>query len=107
MEHPNGGTVIDIANRLEQKYDLLRTFVVLHKSDLEKIIASEMALAIKHGYDNIVMDSAIDGRIKEVWRSFLMNEEHGIRTKAAEEKNRQSFIDSGTYMNALTIGVTR
>ena len=107
MEHPNGGTVIDIANRLEQKYEVLAKFVALKKSELEKIIASEMALAIKHGAGNEQMDAAINGRIQTVWRAYLINEEHGIRTKAAESRGGSSFVDTGTYMGGLTIGVTR
>lgn len=105
--HPNGGTVIDIANRLEQKYEVLRKFVALKKSVLEGILASEMALAIKHGYGNEQMDAAINGRIQTVWRAYLINEEHGIRTKAAEDRGGSSFVDTGTYMGGLTIGVTR
>ena len=107
MMHPNGGTVIDIANRLEQRYEVLNKFVAIKKSELERIIASEMALAIKHGYGNEQMDASINGRIQTIWRAYLINEEHGIRTKAAEARGGSSFVDTGTYMGGLTIGVTR
>ena len=110
LMHPkaeDGETILDVANRLEHRYNLLAKFVAIRKRDLEAIIADEMAQAIKHDYGNDRMDAAIDGRIKEVWRNFLMNEEHGIRTRAADVNNRQSFIASGSYMGGLTIGVAR
>lgn len=110
LMHPkaeDGETILDVANRLEHRYNLLAKFVAIRKRDLEAIIADEMAQAIKHDYGNDRMDAAIDGRIKEVWRNFLMNEEHGIRTRAADVNNRQSFIASGAYMGGLTIGVAR
>lgn len=107
MMHPNGGTVVEIANKLEQRYDILGKFVAIKKSELEGIIASEMALAIKYDYDNERMDAAINGRIQTIWRAYLINEEHGIRTQAAEKRGGSSFVDTGTYMGGLTIGVAR
>jgi len=110
LMHPNaedGETILDVANRLEHRYSLFQKFVAIKQHELESIIATEMALAIKHGYGNDIMDAAIDGRIKEIWRNFLMNEEHGIRTRAADVNNRQSFVDSGAYMGGMTIGVAR
>lgn len=110
MMHPNaedGETIFEVATRLEHRYNVLAKFVAIRQKDLEGILAAEMALAIKHGYGNDIMDAAIDGRIKEIWRNFLMNEEHGIRTRAADVNNRQSFVDSGAYMGGMTIGVAR
>ena len=107
MEHPNGGTVVEVANKLEERYRVLNIFVTLNKRELESIIASEMALAIKHDYDNERMDAAINGRIQTIWRTYLINEEHGIRTRAAEKRGGSSFVDTGTYMGGLTIGVGR
>lgn len=107
MMHPNGGNVVDIANRLEQRYDVLNKFVALKKKELENIIVTEMALAIKHNYENEQMDAAINGRIQILWRAYLINEEHGIRTKAAEARGGSSFVDTGTYMGGMTIGVSR
>ena len=110
IPHPDGAegtTIHDVAMRLEHKYALVQKFVALHKADLETILAFAMADAIKHGYTNDYMDKGINGKVKEVWRMFLINEEHGIRTRAAEADNRQSFVKSGSYMNDFTIGVGR
>ena len=60
LAHPNGDTVADVANRLEQRYEVLGKFVAIKKSELERIIATEMALAIKHGSTNEEMDAAIN-----------------------------------------------
>jgi hypothetical protein len=106
MQHPKDDiTVNELANKLEEQYGLLHAFIALHKRDIEKIIVSEMVLAIKHDDTNVNMDEHINGRVQRLWQVYIMNEEHGIKTKAAELDNRQSFVDSGTYMNAMTIGV--
>lgn len=107
MMHPNGKTVFEVAEKLEEKYEVLGKFVAIYKKELERIIATEMALAIKHGIDNETMDAAINGRIQTVWRAYLINEEHGVKTKAAEARGGSSFVDTGTYMGGLTIGVAR
>ena len=107
MMHPNGGTVLEVAEKLEQRYKVLAKFVAIKQTELERIIATEMALAIKHGYGDDQMDAAINGRIQTIWRAFLINEEHGIRTRAAESRGGSSFVDTGTYMGGLTIGVAR
>lgn len=107
LMHPNDGTVLEVAERLEEKYSVLRKFVAIKKRELEKILASEMALAIKHGKSNDEMDASINGRIQTIWRAYLINEEHGIRTRAAEKRGGSSFVDTGTYMGGMTIGVAR
>lgn len=104
---PKGTTIHDVAMRLEHKYALIQKFVALHQKEIETILAFSIADAIKHDYTNEYMDKGINGKIKEVWRNFIMNEEHGIRTLAAEKDNRQSFVKSGSYMNDFTIGVGR
>lgn len=110
LMHPNaedGETILDIANKLEQRYSILEKFVAIKQSELEGIIASEMALAIKHDYGNDRMDAAINGRIQTIWRAYLINEEHGMRTQAAEQRGGSSFVDTGAYMGGMTIGVAR
>ena len=110
MMHPkaeDGETILDVANRLEQRYNLLAKFVAIKQGDLELIIADEMAQAIKHDYGNDRMDAAINGRIQTIWRAYLINEEHGMRTQAAEKRGGSSFVDTGAYMGGLTIGVAR
>jgi hypothetical protein len=105
--NPNGGSTFDVAMKLEIRYSVLAKFVALHKYDIERAIAFAMADAIKHGFDNDRMDAAIELGIKPMWQAYLLNEEHGIHTRAAEKNNRQSFVDTGTYLRALKIGVAR
>ena len=66
-----------------------------------------MVLGIKHNYTNEYMDKQILGRVKQLWSVFIVNEEHGIRTKAAETRGGSSFVDTGSYMGGMTIGVAR
>jgi hypothetical protein len=106
-KHPDGGDVNEIANRLEKKYELLQKFLALHKKDIERAICFAMAYAIKHNYSNEKMDYDINLALLPMWRTFLTNEEHGIRTRAAEEEDRQSFIKRGVYMGNMRIGVAR
>jgi hypothetical protein len=108
VAHPNGNgeTIYDVAESLESRYELLHTFIALHKKDIERIIVSEIALAIKHNKENEQMDGSINGRIQPLWRAYILNEEHGIRTKAAELRESASFVDTGSYFTALNIGVS-
>jgi hypothetical protein len=107
IEHPKSDseTIFDIAEKLEKRYNVLNIFVVLHKKDLEGIIASEMAMAIKHDKSNEEMDGAINDRITPLWRAYILNEEHGIKTRASEQRGSASFVDTGSYFTALSIGV--
>lgn len=110
VPHPpieDGLSTYDVAQRLEHKYSLIEKFIAIHKTDIEREIAFAMADAIKHDYSNERMDADINGYVKEIWRNFVMNEEHGIRTHAAEVENRQSFVKTGTYMNNFRIEVGR
>ena len=110
IPHPpieDGVSTYDVAQRLEQKYELIHKFVALHKKDIERLIAFEMAYAIKHNSTNLQMDSRLDTSLRQMWRVFLINEEHGIRTLAAEKEGRQSFVKTGTYMGNFTVGVAR
>ena len=110
IPHPDGAegeTIYDIAQRIEARYAVFRKFVELRKSDIEQILVSEMVLGIKHNYTNEYMDKQILGRVKQLWSVFIVNEEHGIRTKAAETRGGSSFVDTGSYMGGMTIGVAR
>ena len=108
IPHPDGvegETIYDIAQRLEARYAVFRKFVELRKSDIERILVSEMVLGIKHNYTNEYMDKQILGRVKQLWSVFIVNEEHGIRTKAAETRGGSSFVKTGAYKDNFRIGV--
>ena len=108
IPHPdgeNGETIYDIAQRLEARYALFQKFVALRKKDIEQVLVSEMVLGIKYNWTNEYMDKQILGRIKQIWSVFLINEEHGIKTKAAENEDRQSFVKTGAYKDNFRIGV--
>lgn len=110
IPHPHGEegtTIYDVAQRLEQRYALMHKFLALHKEDIERLFAFEIAYAIKHDSTNLQMDSRLNTSLREMFRMFLINEEHGIRTMAADKENRQSFVKSGAYMGNFTIGVGR
>jgi hypothetical protein len=108
IQHPNSEneTIFDVAEKLEQRYSLLQIFIALHKKDLEQIIISEMALAIKHDKSNDEMDGSINDRITPIWRAYILNEEHGIITMASEQRGSASFVDTGSYFTGLSIGVS-
>ena len=108
IPHPDGAegeTIYDIAQRIEARYAVFRKFVELRKSDIERILVSEMVLGIKHNYTNEYMDKQILGRVKQLWSVFIVNEEHGIRTKAAETRGGSSFVKTGSYKVNFKIGV--
>ena len=52
--HASGDTIttFEIAERLERKYNVVRAFIMLHKTDVERIISKELAIGIKRNRTN-------------------------------------------------------
>ena len=60
----SGLTIFEVAERLEQKYNVIHIFIALEKKNIERILADEIALAIKYDKSNEEMDGNISGRIQ-------------------------------------------
>lgn len=95
-------TTVAMARKLEEEYSVIRGFVLLHKQEIQRIFAKEMAIAIKRDKSNDEMDGAISLAIMDVWRAYILNEEHGIKTKASEARGDPSFVDTSDYYLSMT-----
>ena len=48
------------------------------------------------------MDGDISLQIANIWRGYILNEEHGIKTKASESRGDPSFVDTSDYYLSMT-----
>lgn len=85
--------VSEVALKLEKRYKVIAKFAEMHESGIKNIIV-QIALG---RMERIVGEE----KIRDLWREYIINEEHGIKTKAAEERGNQSFVDSGDYFGSL------
>lgn len=98
-------TVSAVAKDLEDRYDILHIFYRMYKQKIKSAIIEEIKLSWKHESDQNIVNGQIAERIKNMWRMFLVREEHGIKTGAAIAEQRQSFIDTGAYYKSMNIKV--
>ena len=85
--------VSEVARQLESRFSVIRTFSEMYKSQIKNIIV-QIALG---RMERIVGEE----KIRDLWREYIINEEHGIKTNAARERGNQSFVDSGDYFGSL------
>lgn len=86
-------SVSEVARELERRYAVIATFAKLYESEIKKIIVQ---IALKR-MERLVGEE----KIRDMWREYVINEDHGIKTKAAAERGNQSFVDSGDYFGSL------
>lgn len=106
--HPKdtaGQTIADVARFIEADYDLLHIFYEMKKAEIKSIIIQEVKLAWKYGRDQEIVNNIISDKIKSLYRQFMLRAEHGIKTKAAMDNNRQSFLDTGAYVAGMRVKV--
>lgn len=90
-------TIYEVAEELEKRYSVVQKFIAIYKVELEKILKQEILFAIKYRKEQIEFDTVIIDKVRVRWRSFIMNEEHGIKTKASRDREDPSFIDTSDY----------
>lgn len=107
-QHPNAShseTISKIAKKLEKDYDVLHIFYRQYKSKIKSVIIAEVKRAWNAGRDQEQVNGIIGEKIKNMFRQFMIKEEHGIRTRTAQRENRQSFIKTGAYYKSLKVAV--
>jgi len=85
--------VSEIAKQLESRFSVIHIFARTYKSEIKNIIV-QIALGRMERI-------AGEEKIRDLWREYVMNEEHGIKTNAARERGNQSFVDSGDFFGSL------
>lgn len=98
--YPNSkkATVHSVAMKLEKKYHLMEEFYKQNKDKITKILREAYLRRFEGKNFN---EARVNGQMQALWRDWLSSEGHGIKTKAAEEEGRASFIDTGNYMRFL------
>lgn len=85
--------VSEVAIKLEKRYKVIAKFADIYESEIKNIVV-QIALG---RMERIVGEE----KIRDLWREYVIDEEHGIKTDAARERGNQSFVDSGDYFGSL------
>lgn len=100
MLHPNSDeqTISDISKKLECKYHLLEKF---SESIMPKLVEKLAQELLRNDPNRAFV--IIEEYIKDEWRDYIVNEKHGIKTKASTERGSEAFIDTGAYFKGLRV----
>lgn len=108
-QHPknidNPKTVSEVAKKLEKDYEPLHIFYRKYKDKIKSVIIEEVKRAWNAGRDQEIVNNIIAERIKALWRQFILRDETGVKTRAAQKAGRQSFLDTGTYYKSMKVQV--
>lgn len=111
--HAGGGqqSVSDIAVFLESEYGLVSGFTKHTKAELVKRVEKlsqkyllDKSLTLRSLEKNYNRD--LSGWLQSKWRDYINSEAHKIKTKAAEEEDRVSFVDTGDYFKSIAVRVS-
>lgn len=94
-------TVAEVAEDLEERYQILDTFSSIHNEDISRILSKELALAVLGKQTAQQAEEISSAKITTIFRDYLRKEEHGIKTKASRKRGTKSFIDTTTYMQSI------
>ena len=107
-------TTATLAFILEAKYKLMQKFYEHIKTALEARAASitqDVILDTKQRtrLDRVAIEKIYNTRLgawlQNEWRAYIVRGTHGIKTKAAQDTDRQSFIDTGDYFKSLQVRI--
>lgn len=103
-QHPSGSaTISEVAQELESEYHLIESFIA---SEKDKVVRRLIELALDSGLERPKVFKILEEEVKNAWREYMVNEEHGIKTLSSEAHERESFIDTGAYYKNLQVKVT-
>lgn len=100
-------TTQELSEILEGKYDLIQTFIEIHKKDLNSILAKYLFYSELHPEMKEKSYLDMETKIKFLFREYLLNEEHEYTSVRAMERGDTTFIDTGAYLEALHIEIER
>lgn len=113
--HTNSNTITTatLAFILEAKYKILQNFYKHIARSLEARAASITQDVImdttRKVYNRVSIEAEFNKRLgawlQNEWRTYIVSEAHGIKTKAARDADRQSFIDTGDYFKSLQVRI--
>ena len=94
-------TTDNLARFLEAKYHLLEIFTNMYAKQIVEMLTKEVMKPQKPNAERIFMK--LENFIKNEWRDYIVNERHGIKTRAAQERGSESFVDTGAYFKNLSV----
>lgn len=105
-------TTATLAFILEAKYKIMQKFYSYISKALEARTASitqDVILDTKKSYNRVSIEAEYNKRLgawlQNEWRKYIVSEAHGIKTQAAKDADRQSFVDTGDYFKSLQVRI--
>lgn len=109
MLHPNSDeiTVADLSFILEKKYHLLEKFGELYQDKICERFATLSLRSLERSKDFTIDKKQIlrvlEQDIQEWWREYIVEAQHGLTTKASEQRGSEPFIDTGAYFRNIRV----
>lgn len=97
-------TIYEVAESLEERYGIINKFISAEKTGLESILKKWFVISLRTNSTQKEFDDRVKSDISAMWRSFILNEEHGMTTKASEARGSPAFVDTSDYY--LNMGVS-
>lgn len=105
VAYSTGETTTDVAGRLEDKYKLFSTF--LNTSALQTVednLFSEIKEKLQ-GKSMAPIGVLTASKVDSAWIEYIQQEQHGIKTKAAKDNGRTSFVETTALFRSYTTQV--
>lgn len=105
-------TTAALAFMLEARYKIMRKFSEHISKALEAraaAVTQDIILETKRTFNNTKIEAEYNKRLgawlQNEWRRYIVSEAHGIKTKAAQDNDRKSFVDTGDYFKSLQVRI--
>lgn len=105
-------TTATLAFILEAKYKIMQKFYSYISKALEARAASitqDVIFDTKKSYNRVSIEAEYNKRLgawlQNEWRKYIVSGAHGIKTQAAKDADRQSFVDTGDYFKSLQVRI--
>lgn len=103
LPYINGSNTGEVAEKLEKRYGLCERFFNFISQDLESkfmyFLERDLKLGIERAFSNACFFTS--NWLTNEWRLYIELAKTGIITKASEERDTPSFIDTGFYYSNM------
>lgn len=94
-------TIDSVARILEAKYHLLKHFTDIYGLDMVELLVKEWKRDQSKKKRRCM--HKLEEFLKNKWRTYIVNAEHGIKTQASAKRGSEPFVDTGAYFKNLRV----
>lgn len=97
--HSDSQSISDVGKALEARYHIIENFC---KDNYDYILARLSELYLRESSQDRA-NRILESDIRAKWRDYILQQLHGMSTKASRERGDPAFVDSGAYYKGLTL----